>query len=126
MNIGCLLAFETAPQQRAMEIINNLALGRMSEYGANSKVYGELLEKVPKFTEPDMSECLKKQLDKNIDVLEITEWQKSKLKELNIITIGDLLQSTESKLMMAYYVGEVKARQMKNAAMAAVFEYLFG
>ncbi len=58
----------------------------MSEYGANSKVYGELLEKVPKFTEPDMSECLKKQLDKNIDVLEITEWQKSKLKELNINT----------------------------------------
>ncbi len=126
VNIGCLLAFETAPQQRAMEIINNLALGRMSEYGANSKVYGELLEKVPKFTEPDMSECLKKQLDKNIDVLEITEWQKSKLKELNINTIGDLLHSTESKLMMAYYVGEVKARQMKNAAMAAVFEYLFG
>ena len=59
-------------------------------------------------------------------MLEITEWQKSKLKELNINTIGDLLQSTESKLMMAYYVGEVKARQMKNAAMAAVFEYLFG
>ena len=81
---------------------------------------------MPKFSEPDMSECLKKQLSKSIEVLEITQWQKSKLVELNVKTIGELLLSTESKLMQAYYVGEVKARQMKNAAMAAVFEYLFG
>lgn len=126
VNIGCLLAFEANPQQKAMDIINNLSLGRMSEYGANSKAYNDLLSAVPKFSEPDMSECLKKQLSKSIKVLEITQWQKSKLVELNVKTIGELLLSTESKLMQAYYVGEVKARQMKNAAMAAVFEYLFG
>ena len=126
VNIGCLLAFEANPQQKAMDIINNLSLGRMSEYGANSKAYNDLLSAVPKFSEPDMSECLKKQLSKSIKVLEITQWQKSKLVELNVKTIGELLFSTESKLMQAYYVGEVKARQMKNAAMAAVFEYLFG
>ena len=73
-----------------------------------------------------MSECLKKQLSKSINVLELTQWQKSKLIELDVKTIGELLLSTEGKLMQAYYVGEVKARQMKNAAMAAVFEYLFG
>lgn len=126
VNLGCLLSFEANPQQKALEIIRNLSLGRMSEYGANSKAYSDLLVAVPKFCEPDMSECLKKQLDKSINVLEITEWQKSKLIELNINTIGELLQSTESKLMKAYYVGEVKARKMKNAALAAVFEYLFG
>ena len=126
VNLGCLLSFEANPQQRAKEIIRNLSLGRMSEYGANSKAYEELLVAVPKFCEPDMSECLKKQLVKSIDVLELTQWQKSKLVELNIKTIGELLQSSENKLMTAYYVGEVKARQMKNAALAAVFEYLFG
>ena len=109
-----------------MDIINNLSLGRMSEYGANSKAYNDLLSAVPKFSEPDMSECLKKQLSKSINVLELTQWQKSKLIELDVKTIGELLLSTEGKLMQAYYVGEVKARQMKNAAMAAVFEYLFG
>ena len=62
VNIGCLLAFEANPQQKAMDIINNLSLGRMSEYGANSKAYNDLLSAVPKFSEPDMSECLKKQL----------------------------------------------------------------
>lgn len=98
----------------------------MSEYGANSKNYNDLLVAVPKFNEPNMSECLKKQLGKSVEVLELTPWQKNKLIKLDIKTIGELLLSTESKLMQAYYVGEVKARQMKNAAMAAVFEYLFG
>ena len=126
VNLGCLLAFEAKPQQRAMDIISNLSLARMSEYGANSKNYNDLLVAVPKFNEPNMSECLKKQLGKSVEVLELTPWQKNKLIKLDIKTIGELLLSTESKLMQAYYVGEVKARQMKNAAMAAVFEYLFG
>lgn len=126
VNLGCLLSFEVNPLQKALEIIRKLSLGRMSEYGVNSKVYEELVSKVPQFTEPDMSECLKRQLDKSIDVLELTSWQKSKLLELEIMTIGELLRSTESNLMRAYYVGEFKARQMKNAALAAVFEYLFG
>lgn len=126
VNIGCLLAFEVNPRQKAMDIINNLSLGRMSEYGANNKYYNELLSAIPKFNEPNMSECLKKQLSKSINVLELTEWQKRKLIDLNVNTIGELLSSSESKLMQAYYVGEVKARRMKNAAMAAVFEYLFG
>lgn len=126
VNLGCLLSFETNPLQKAMDIIKKLSLGRMSEYGANSKAYEALISKVPKFTEPDMSECLKRQLNKPISVLELTAWQKEKLIELKIMTIGELLRSTESYLKRAYYVGDYKAREMKNAAMAAVFEYLFG
>jgi len=81
---------------------------------------------VPQFTEPNMTECLKMQLTKSINVLEITEWQKGKLRELNINNLGELLISKESDLMKAYQVGKVRSRQMKNAAFAAVFEYLFG
>lgn len=36
-----------------------------------------------------MTECLKFQLAKSIDVLEISEWQKGKLRELNINTLGN-------------------------------------
>lgn len=97
----------------------------MSEFGENSKAYDSLLEKVPQFTEPNMTECLKLQLIKSIDVLEITAWQKKKLRELNINNLGELLSSKESDLIKEYRVGKVRSRQMKKAAFATVFEYLF-
>ncbi|RGS35111.1 hypothetical protein DWX94_14140 [Coprococcus eutactus] len=109
-----------------MDIVNNLSLGKMTEFGANSKWYQKLLKEVPDFTEPNMGELLKLQLEKSINILALTPWQVEKLHSLKIENIGDLLRSTESDLMKAYYVGEKKARQMKNAAMAAVFEYLLG
>lgn len=126
VNIGCLLALEKTPLTSALGIIKNLSVKKMSEFGENSKAYDSLLEKVPKFSEPNMTECLKMQLTKSIDVLEITEWQKSKLRELSINNLGELLMSKESDLMKAHQVGKVRSRQMKNAAFAAVFEYLFG
>lgn len=45
---------------------------------------------------------------------------------VSINTIGELAASNESAVMKAYYVGEVRAKQMKNAAYAALFEYLLG
>lgn len=126
VNIGCLLALEKAPISNALNIIKKLSVKKMSEFGANSKAYDSLLRKVPQFTEPNMTECLKTQLTKSINVLEITDWQKGKLRELNINNLGELLTSKESDLMKAYQVGKVRSRQMKNAAFAAVFEYLFG
>ncbi len=126
VNLGCLFALENAPLSVGINIVNNLSLKRMSEFGANSKAYETLIKKIPKFTEPDMTECLKFQLAKSIDVLEISEWQKGKLRELNINTLGELIVSKESDLMRAYQIGKVRSRQMKNAAFAAVFEYLFG
>ena len=126
VNIGCLLALETAPLLNALNIVKKLSVKKMCEFGANSKAYESLTKKVPQFTEPDMTECLKVQLTKSINILEITEWQKGKLRELNINNLGELLTSKESDLMKAHQVGKVRSRQMKNAAFAAVFEYLFG
>lgn len=126
VNMGCLLALETSPLSNASKIIKKLSVKKMSEFGANSKAYESLLKKVPQFTEPNMTECLKMQLTKSIDVLEITEWQKGKLRKLYINNLGELLASEERDLMKAHQVGKIRSRQMKNAAFAAVFEYLFG
>ena len=45
---------------------------------------------------------------KSIDVLEISEWQKGKIRELNINTLGELIVSKESDLMKAYQIGKSK------------------
>jgi len=41
-------------------------------------------------------------------------------------TIGELLNASEEKLKLAKYVGDVRARRMRNAAVASVLEYLSG
>lgn len=122
VNIGCLLSFEANPLVNAKDIIEKLSLGRMSEYGANSKSYSDIINK--SFVIVNMNDVLKMQLKKSVRILELTEWQKKKLISNRINTIEDLLNCTETKLMQIYYVGQVKARQMKNAAVASIFEFL--
>jgi len=96
----------------------------MNEYGANSTHYKSLLDDIPNFTEPDMSKILFEQLQKHISVLDLTDWQKQKLIELQLLTIGDVIKASETKLQEARFIGEIRARQMRNAAIAAVYEYL--
>ena len=126
INLGCLFSQESVPSSSGFQIAKNLTPRRMTEYGANHKAYEELLKSVPKYSEPDMSEVLQRQLMKHIEVLDIRNWQKERPHGLELNTIGDILQSSETKLQDAYYVGPKRSRRIKNAALAAVFEYLSG
>jgi len=126
VNLGCLCALEATPTTTAFKIAKNLDPRRMSEFGANHSSYQSLLSAVPTFTEPLIGETLRRQLAKSIKVLDITFWQRQKLQELGLNTIGEVLHASETKLRQAAYVGEVRSRRMRNAAIAAVYEYLSG
>ena len=69
---------------------------------------------------------MQQQLDKPLEVLDVTDWQRSKLRELDLETVGDVLAAGESRLQELRYVGEKRSRRIRNAALAAVFEYLSG
>ena len=56
----------------------------------------------------------------------LTEWQKKKMHEIKIDTIGELIGATEERLKQAKYIADVRARNIKNAGIAAVCEYLLG
>ena len=45
---------------------------------------------------------------------------------LALNTVGAVLAATEAELKEAHYVGDVRARRMRNAAIASVLEYLSG
>lgn len=126
VNLGCLMALEATPTAIGFEIARSLTPKRMSEYGANHKFYESLLEELPQFTEPNMSDVLKEQLQKSIAVLDLTPWQRERLESIDIGTVGEILRATESKLQEAQYIGEKRARRMRNAAITAVYEYLSG
>ena len=46
--------------------------------------------------------------------------------EIKIDTIGELIGATEERLKQAKYIADVRARNIKNAEIAAVCEYLLG
>lgn len=122
VNIGSLLALEANPTHIGWNIIKNFDIRRMSEYGANYSAYKTIQGVV---IGAEINE-LKKQLSKSVDVLDLTEWQKRKLHELSIRTIGDLISASEETLKQARYIADIRARSIKNAATAAVYEYLLG
>jgi hypothetical protein len=126
VNLGCLFALEATPTIMAFRIAKSLDPRRMSEFGANHSSYQSLLSAVPTFTEPEIGETLRRQLAKSIDVLDITWWQRDALRRLNLTTIGEVLHASETKLQQIFYVGEKRSRRMRNAAIAAVYEYLSG
>lgn len=126
VNLGCLFALDANPAAQAIETVKNLSIKRWSEYGANHSVYRSLVDAVAvKDTEED-DDPLARQLAKLIDVLDLTTWQLSKLRELGLETVGSVLDATEDQLKEAKWIGNVRARRMRNAAVASVLEYLSG
>lgn len=127
VNLGCLFALESVPNVSAFPIAKQLTVKRMTEFGASHPAFGSLANIQPNLDDDAVNaQALQVQLNKSTDVLDITDWQKQKLHELGLNTIGKVLSATEADLQKAYYIGDVRSRRMRNAAMAAVFEYLSG
>jgi hypothetical protein len=58
--------------------------------------------------------------------LGLSKFQRSVVENLKLRTVGDVLQAEESTFKKAKGVADVRARQIHNAAQAAVMEYLSG
>jgi hypothetical protein len=109
------------------EIANSLSIRRFTEFGANHVAYNDLLDMSSALESPDMRAILQAQLESSVDELEITEYQISNLKSVGLMSIGDVLRTSEEQLVEKLdYVGPVRARRIKNEADAAVLEYLSG
>lgn len=128
VNMGCLFAMEgSAPATVGFQIAKNLTTRRMSEYGANHPAFTRLVNVSASLDDSTVShEALIHQLQKPTSVLDLTDWQLAKLAELSLDTVGAVLNASETDLQQAYYVGDVRSRRMRNAAVASVFEYLSG
>ena len=126
LNLGCLFSVESTPASTSFEVAKGLTPKRMTEFGANHTAYRTLIENASNFQRQIDGIAFKEQLSKPISVLDLSQWQKGKLRELGLETVGAVLSATEEKLKEALYVGDVRARRMRNAAVAAVLEYLSG
>ncbi len=126
VSLGCLFALESIPVKTSFDIAKNLTIKRMTEFGAKHAAYNDIQDLHPDVSDPDWSKTLHEQLQKSIDILDVTDWQKKKLNEAKLNTIGKILELTAEDLKKIYYVGDVRSRRIYGAAQAAVYEYLSG
>ena len=126
LNLGILFAKEGAPSvTRSLAIARNLTPKRMTEFGPTHESIATL-DAAPLLDGDDGIFSLSEQMKKPSSELDLTIWQKAKLDELELATVGDVFQAPLERFKKAHYVGNIRARQMKNAAEAAVLEYLSG
>lgn len=126
VNFGCQIALDADPLVYGNEIRRGLSVRRMVEFGANHPAYAEIAE-LSFGAEGNLSnEALRARLQESVEVLELTRFLRLKLQELGLNTVGEVLAANEEDFMEAHYVGPTRARQMRNAASTAVFEYLSG
>lgn len=127
VNLGCLFALERNPASTALEIARNLSIKRFTEFGANHPAYEHLAAITGNLEDEDTLDVLNAHLSQSVEHLDVSQWQCQRLKEAGMTTIGDVLKAPENELVnKLYYVGSVRARRIKNAANAAVLEYLSG
>lgn len=126
VNMGCLAAPAADPIQVLTTIGPRLSVKRFTEYGANWSSFVALTKAVGDFREVDISAVLQRELAKPVDVLDLTDFQKSGLHSISINTVGEALQASEWQFQRISYIGPKRSRRMMNIAVASVLEYLSG
>lgn len=126
VNLGCLFALDADPITFGTSIRRSLSVRRMAEFGAHHRAYHPIDGLTVRYDANEDNSALQARLRTPSGVLDITQFQRSKLRELGLHSIGDVLAAEENDFKRAHYVGNVRARQMRNAAVAAVLEYLSG
>jgi hypothetical protein len=125
---GCIISLDPSPQAYSAILGRNLDIRRFNEFGANHSAYQTLSQKeFREVQDEEISRTVGKQLKQRIEVLDLTNWQKEKLRGVGVTTIESLLSIDEDYLIQnIHQVNVVRARTMKNAATAELLEYLSG
>ena len=126
IKLGCILALEQS-NKIAIQIIDYLDNYLFTEYSRNNNAFSNLPNPISLESDSEIQEIINNLLQKSINELSLTSWQKDKLIENGFNKIDDVLAVSEEELINKIYgVGEVKARRIQNAAIAEILEYLSG
>lgn len=127
VHFGALLAQSARPTQELERIVPNLAKKRMVEFGKNHSIFEKAAFDTIVSDDMLSMEVVTSQLSQPVAVLDLSGWQCGVLRDNGFSTVGDVLSAGEETLRKKIYmVGEVRSRQMVNAAKSAILEYLLG
>ena len=128
LNIGiaALGASESDLTSYISRITTNLSIKVLTEYGKESKAF-EKANEIAKNINLDITGIdIETLLKKDIEILDISQFQKDNIRKVGFNTLSDILMSEESELKKAYLIGDTRARRIHNQAMNALLEYIMG
>ncbi|MCU4188720.1 hypothetical protein M9Q43_06015 [Flavobacterium sp. HXWNR29] len=125
---GCIISLDANPHNISNELFKIRSIRQFTAFGKNHSEYEKIQNLSASILEDDQYKAsLESMLNKTIDVLSLTNFQKERLFSANINTIGDLYGLKESDLIEKIYnVGPSRARIMMNAANSELLEYISG
>lgn len=126
VNFGCNMAQDAEPLIYGDSLRTRFSIKRFIEFGANHPSYRDLEAVDVSQIERTGNVALKRRLAESPEVLDLTVFQLEKIRELELSTIKDVLAAKESEFQKLYYVGPHRSRQIRNAAVMAIVEYLSG
>lgn len=126
LNLGIMVSQESKPSELLDNIIPKLSVKLYTDYGMNSPKYPDLnlINGIPDYQGGE--EIIKIILQKSVNELDLTDYQKSLLISAGINTIEQVLSGSETDLMRVYNVGEKRSRKIWNSAYNSVIEYVSG
>lgn len=124
INIGIVLSTAQTPTTIAKFLIQGLSVKLYTDYGMNSPHYNN----TPEFSEENINfnDVIERVLEIPISELDITDYQRDKIKAAGFDSLGDILNGDEEDLQRAEQIGPKRARKIWNVAYNATMEYFSG
>jgi hypothetical protein len=126
VNVGCNIAQDAEPIAYGHRLKQTLSIKRMQEFGAAHSAFKGLHHHDLVPDDELRHLALRNRLDQPLELLDLTDLQMAKLRELKLVTIGDVLEADEALFRTVRGIAHVRARRIRNAAITAVIEYLSG
>ena len=126
VNFGCNFAQDADSVTYGQQVRSSFSISKVQEFGANHKLYSAIQDISLTFNQSGANPALESRLNESFRVLDLTEFQKEKLNNMGLRTIRDVLDASEEEFQSVPYIGVVRSRQIHNAAIMAVIEYLSG
>ncbi|WP_027399865.1 ORC-CDC6 family AAA ATPase [Anaerovorax odorimutans] len=105
---------------------SGLSIKVVTEFGANSIAFKDLESIRNNIKLDETAIDLQTLLEKNVDILDIYEYQKVEIKKEGFCKLYDILDASEDDLQRARLIGPVRARNILNLSMHALLEYIVG
>jgi hypothetical protein len=126
VNAGCQLALASDPIAHATELRQNFDVRRIVEYDAQHPSYDRLSNLDVEDIYRHAGAGLTQWLEQPTTALQLTDFQRRVFRSLELKTIRDVFETEEEAFRRVKYVGKVRSKQMKDAAISAALEYLSG
>lgn len=115
--VGVRKSLEANPLTTAHQIIANFRVNKFAEFGATGHAFDSIKDSLSVTSENEVSDSLLNQLNKTINVLDISPRMKEKLREIGLHTVHEVMEAPESKPMQAYYVGQGRSCYMRTESL---------